>query len=500
MKEYDKRLHESFSEIPDFSVFKDSKNITDYLKKSIAQNKKILIYGDYDTDGIMSTSIVYLTLYKYGYKAGYYIPNREHDGYGLTIENIKRFKELGYDIIILVDNGISLNAEIDYLNSLGMECIILDHHSIMNELPKAKYIMHPDVDNYGEFNISAGVVSFYFSWVFLGEIDDYLLVLAGISTLSDIMPLVSYNRILVKETLRLLNQKRFNKIIDLIGMKNEYNEDDLQIAVIPKINAICRLINDNRRLNIVKYFVQHKPDEDASLLRWIESVNKKRKELVQNSKNIEIDDSLNVILVENVYGEGINGLIANSLLAKYNKPVFVISRENENKNLFKGSARAFDGFNVVEALNKEKDLLVAYGGHEGAGGFTIDEKHLEEFKNDLNNYSKVQRMKKKDFKFIEINKDELTLENYDIYRSFGPFGEKNERANFKVSKLSFEDFRISNNGEHLIMRTNDSASIVYFNFDKKVINLNSFDVIGKLSINEFRGNKTVQLIVSEIVE
>ena len=191
---YLKNKEKSLIDIPKFSRFPNLKEVTNYIKDSIKQNKKILIYGDYDCDGIMSTSIIYLTLmYGSEYRPGFYIPNREIDGYGLTINNIDKFKKLGYDILILVDNGISLIEQIDYANSLGIECIILDHHNVGEKLPNAKYIVHPDLVNFGKYNISAGVVSFYFSWAYLEYINPYLLSLGAISTISDVMILQEYN-------------------------------------------------------------------------------------------------------------------------------------------------------------------------------------------------------------------------------------------------------------------------------------------------------------------
>ena len=154
---------QNLEDLPKKEVFHEGKLIASYLKEAILSNKKILIYGDYDCDGIMSTSILMLTLSSSTYKPGYYIPSREFDGYGLTKENVDRFYKLGYEIIICVDNGITLNEVIDYANSLKMTIIILDHHKIGQSLPKAKYIMHPEIDNFGEYNISAGEVSFYFS-------------------------------------------------------------------------------------------------------------------------------------------------------------------------------------------------------------------------------------------------------------------------------------------------------------------------------------------------
>ena len=241
--------------LPSFLNFNKIDEASLYLKDKIKNNAKILIYGDYDCDGIMATSIMYLTLEKLGIKPGFYIPFREKDGYGLTIENIDRFHQLNYDLIILVDNGITLTNEIDYLNKLGMEALIIDHHTPKDILPNAKYIIHPSVSNFGDINMSAGAVSFYFSEALLGYTDPYLLSLASISILSDAMPMIDYNKKLVKKGLVYINEYKFPNLCLLLEKNENINEIDLSMNLVPKINAIGRLINDNNLFNIVKYFI-----------------------------------------------------------------------------------------------------------------------------------------------------------------------------------------------------------------------------------------------------
>ena len=185
--EYDKSLKESEKDLPNFSVFPQINEVVDFFKECIAKNTKMIVYGDYDCDGIMSTSIIVTLFKKVNYQIGYYIPSREDDGYGLTIDNINKFHALGYKVILCVDNGISLFKEVEYASSLGIDIIIFDHHTIQEKVPNAKFILHPSLSNIGEYNISAGAVSFYFSWAFLGYIDRYLLSLASISTISDMM-------------------------------------------------------------------------------------------------------------------------------------------------------------------------------------------------------------------------------------------------------------------------------------------------------------------------
>ena len=217
--DYDTLIEENektLNDLPQKEIFKEGSKIASYIREAILSNKKILIYGDYDCDGIMSTSILMLALSTEEYKPGYYIPSREFDGYGLTKGNVDRFYKLDYHIIICVDNGITLNETIDYASSLGIEVIVLDHHKLGPIIPNAKYIMHPEFDHFGKYNISAGVVSFYFSLFYLNRFDDYLFSLCALSTLSDSMPLLSYNRLIVKEALNLINKNHYEEIFTLL--------------------------------------------------------------------------------------------------------------------------------------------------------------------------------------------------------------------------------------------------------------------------------------------
>ena len=498
--DYDTIIEENertFEDLPKKEVFKEGQKIASYLKEAIFTNKKILIYGDYDCDGIMSTSILMLTLSTDTYKPGYYIPSREYDGYGLTKENVDRFKKLGYEIVICVDNGITLNETIDYANSLGMEVIVLDHHKIAENLPKAKYIMHPEYDKFGEYNISAGEVSFYFSLFYLDRFDEYLFSLCALSTLSDSMPLLSYNRTIVKEAIKIINENHYFEIFQLLKDKDKViNEEDLTMQVIPKVNAICRLLNDNSRFNIVKYFISKDENTIIKLSNWIESVNKKRKDLVDSVNLNNTDTCENALIYVNNENEGIGGLIANKLLNKFNKVIFVLSKSETDKNVYKGSARSKSGFNIAEFMNKHSELFVAHGGHENAGGFTILKSNYNNLKTILEEESKevIFKDEKKD---IEVEIGELNLNNYKLYELFRPFGEGRIKPRFKINMLSINELKNFIYNKHILYRVNQELSILLFNFDQEILNASFIDVSGYISLNNFRGIKSVQLIVDE---
>lgn len=498
--EYNKIQKEDESSLPSFDVFPNINDIVQYFKNAISANKKIIIYGDYDCDGIMSTSIMMNLFMKVGYKPGFYIPSREFDGYGLTIENIDKFHELNYDIILCVDNGITLVEQIDYANSLGMEAVIFDHHTMQEVLPKAKYILHPGLSDIGKHNISAGEVCFYFSYAYLKTIDKYLLSLAAISTVSDMMPLLDYNRVIVKLGLKYINEEKFDSIYNLIDKKYDtISEDNIGLEIAPKVNSIGRLLNDNTRFNIVRYFLNDDGNNSARLI-WINKTNQERKDLISEYSNkVEIENSLDSIVTIIDKHEGIAGLIANSLLNKYNKPVVVFAY-SQDKDIIKGSVRSKNGFNVVKALQSLSDLIITFGGHECAGGLSIKTSNFLKFQNAFNQLAKTYSFKDEKKDELTLYVSDLNLSDYNVYRTFAPFGEGHPRPTFLLNNFPVKSFVSSKDDKHLFAQPSATSKIVYFSYDKNVKNYHYIDILGDLTRNTFNGYSYIQFLVREYRE
>lgn len=477
--------------------FLNIQETSDYIKKSIDENKKILIYGDYDCDGIMSTSIIFNTLKQYkNFKCGYYIPNRELDGYGLTKANIDRFHSLGYQLIICVDNGIGLVDEIDYLNSIGMECIVMDHHTPSKVLPNAKFILHPTVSKFSEINMSAGEVTYYFSRVFLGFNDEYLLTLAMISTLSDMMELKKQNRELVRLGLVALNKNKYENILLLLKDKTNITEGSLSMYAIPKINAIGRIALDNSLFNIVRFFTTDTKDEYLNRINWIESINLKRKELINEAylnANIKNEGYSVVALLD--IKEGLCGLLANKYLEEYKKPTVIFVKSKED-GILKGSIRSKYGFNVIKAFDSLNDLLMTSGGHSFAGGLSIKESSLEEFKKRFEELAKEYTFKEEKKNSISINLNEINLQNYEILMNFAPFGYANEKPLFEIDSFNTNMFTYSKDHKHIITNIGINSSLIYFNFPNDVVLNKNVKLFGKFELNTFMNKKTVQFIVN----
>ena len=468
-----------------------------YVKEAIDNNKKILIYGDYDCDGIMATSIIFNTLKQYkDYKAGFYIPNREIDGYGITKENIERFHKLNYDIIICVDNGITLIDEIDYLNSLSMECLIFDHHTPKEQLPKAKYILHPSISKFSDINMSAGEVCYYFSRAFLGINDEYLLTLAMLSTLSDMMEIKGKNRELVRLGLEALNKNKYKNITLLMRENEEINEEKLSLGVIPKINAVGRIVLDNNLYNIVRFFTTDTESDFPKRVEWIEEINKKRKMLVDEAylnKEKNCNDNSFVSIEE--IPEGLCGLLANKYLDKFNKPVVIFSK-CKKEGVLKGSIRSRNGFNVIQVFDVLSDLLITSGGHAFAGGLSIYEKDFDNFKERFDLLAKENPFGEDVKKTIVLNLSEINLNNYNILTTFAPFGYGHEMPTFEIDSFNTDCFTYSRNHLHIMTSLGISSNLVYFNFPSEIVNYKFVKLYGKLTKNRFLNKISCQFIVN----
>ena len=498
--DYEKLSKEiNLNDLPNYLEYKNIKECAEYIHELVSKKEKILIYGDYDCDGIMSTSIVYLTLKTNDFTPGFYIPFRETDGYGLTKNNIDKFYSLGYKVLILVDNGIKLNDEIDYANSLGMEVIVLDHHINDDKLPNAKYILHPTISGFSNINMSAGTVCFFFSVAYLGFVDEYLLSLGAISTISDLMPLHDKNRTLVRLGLNSINKNKYTNISLLINKKEgNINEKDISMLVAPKVNAIGRLVGDKTLFDIVRYFINFNNDKYIiEKAKWIEFINSERKQMVSNYiKENNIDNSKNsIVIVEDHMKEGLTGLLANKFMQEYKKPVVVLVEESIHPGIYKGSLRSKNGFSINIILEDLKDILLTYGGHENAGGLSLKKENLEKFKERFEKAASLHPFLEQDDNYIEINLSEITKENYDILYKIAPFGYDFEVPKFIIKGLKSNFLKTSKSGEHIYTKLNPNATIVYFNYDKSIYDSEFINLVGELDLNCFNGQISAQFKV-----
>lgn len=485
------------NDLPSYHGFTKMDEVLARMEKAIQKKEKIFIYGDYDADGILATSILVRAFHMRGVQVGYYIPSRYQDGYGLQIEKVRLAHEKGYQLIITVDNGVSQKDAIAEAKHLGMDVIVTDHHTMPDYLVNADYILHPIYSHYGDVYCCGAYVTFMVSWGILGFADPYLLCLAGIATLSDMMELVSYNRNIVRLTLSYLKEKDYDSIRLLIG-DEPIDEMVIGMKLTPKINAVGRMIESNQINRMVRYFTSEDKQEQEMLAKWIEDINQIRKDYTKTAmEKMKIDDSKAAIMLICEEKEGLIGLFANRLLQMYQKPVIVFSKSQE-ENIYKASARSKNGFSIVKAFQSLSDDLLVYGGHALAGGCSIDESHLphflEQFESLAQQYPFVLEEKEK----IELTLDEVTMDHYAIYRQFGPFGIGWPAPTFSIRHLQVSSLHFIHQGEHLMTQLSMKTRLVGFHIKQE--NLLPYDKIqveGTWSLNHYRGETTLQFLVEK---
>ncbi|MDO4690808.1 MAG: single-stranded-DNA-specific exonuclease RecJ, partial [Fusobacterium sp.] len=389
----------------DFNPFelKDMELAVKRIFVAIDKKEKIYIYGDYDVDGITSVSILYLALSELGANVDYYIPLRD-DGYGLNKEAIKFLKDDSTDLVISVDCGINSIEEIKFANELNLDFIITDHHEITANMPKALAIINPKrEENEYNFKYLAGVgTAFMLVYALFSKknnlkaIDKYLDIVA-IGTIADIVPLVSENRKFVKKGLRALNQTKWIGLKQLLRKifpddyeYRTYSAYDVGYIIAPIFNAAGRLEDAK---NAVKLFLEEDSFQCLKIIEELLQNNYDRKEIQNKIFEKSINEvekqklyEKNLILVASkTFHHGVIGIVASKILDKYYKPT-IIMEIKEDEGIATASCRSIEGLNIVDCLNSVSDILIKYGGHSGAAGFTISMDKIAELYERLDKY------------------------------------------------------------------------------------------------------------------
>ena len=487
--------------LPDFNAPPDMAKIKNRIFKAIKEKEKIIVYGDYDCDGICSTSIMVKTFEKLGYPVSYYIPIRYQDGYGLNVNNVIKIKEAGFNLIICVDNGICQVEAINKANELGVDVIVIDHHEEGEERVKALGIIHPSISNISDVFGCGGFMSLITSAALLGSYDPYLLTLAGLSTISDMMKLKEYNRNVVRLALENLKTYKYKPLMTLLETEI-ITEKSFGLDIAPKINAVGRLVEDKTINRLVRFLLSEDDEEIFKLSSWIKNTNELRKTLTKEAVETLPKDLLNEegIVLKLDIKEGLIGLIANRLLNEYNVPTIIFTKDSVNENFLKGSIRSKEGFNVQKAFESLSKYMVAGGGHALAGGLTIKEEDFEAFKNDFIKLAKAYKFTKVEPPSIELSLQEISFKNYDILREFSPFGVGFPEPIFSLKNLPTKSLQFISFGKHLSTPVSINSKILGFNISQAEIKSHlTVDLFGNLSTSLFRDKLSIEFRVSDFI-
>ena len=517
-KDIDLFMNPTRKDFHDPFLMPDMEIIVDRILKAIESKEKIMIYGDYDADGITSITVLKSFLEERGLEVSSYIPNRLDEGYGLNKEAIKKIFDDGYRLVITVDCGISGIAEVDYANSLGIEILITDHHEPAETLPNALAVVDAKrKDNKYPFNQLAGVgVVFKLIQAISIKLNlnekEFLkyLDIVCIGTISDIVPLVDENRVIAKLGLKLIAQTRnlgLKALLEVIGFSN-IDSTAVSFGLAPRINACGRMGDEQVALDLFlsKDFAEAKKFALKLNEYNIERQTIEKRIFEEATEKIEKDEKNNTCIVVGSEGwhHGIIGIVASKVTEMYFKPSILICFEGADG---KGSGRSIPGFDLHEALMKCSKNLEKFGGHAMAVGITLKKEKFEKFKEEFEEYAKSLEIDKI---VPVINVDsELSLKNVDIdsvksLKLLEPYGEANKMPLFMFRNLKINSIRSLSDGKHLRLTLKDDnymINAIGFNMGElaeEYLIDDKVDIVGNLDINSFNGMESIQIILKDM--
>ncbi len=516
---------------PDFKYFESPENYKDLHKGServieaIENNERILIYGDYDVDGVTSISQFVVFLKKAGARVAYYVPERESEGYGISSDFVEKIKEgqILVDLLITVDCGISEIEKIDEITKLKIDVIIVDHHQCSDDLPNAYAIINPKQKDCLSENkhLCAAGLSFKFllylnKFVKLDDIEDLLLEYACLGTIADIVDLVKDNRIIATHGLKKIKETKIiglKKLIEVAGIKDKTIKSyHIGFIIAPRINAAGRMGSAKKAIELM---LTNDEEEAEELALELENMNIARKEAESEIFNEAVEKIESEFLYKRnaivVYGdnwhEGVIGIVASRLTEKYFRPSVVISVKD---GIGKGSARSLEQVDIFESFKCTNCYLEKFGGHKLAAGLTILEKNINSFAEELNNHIGTIIDEERNYNEVKVdsllNISDINLKLYDEINKFEPFGSGNPKPLLALRDVSLKNIRkVGKDGRHISFNlSQDGLSIPVIGFGKipileKVLSIpNSYIVY--LNENIYRGKRSIQLILNNVEE
>jgi single-stranded-DNA-specific exonuclease len=492
----------------------------DRINYAILHHENIVVYGDYDADGVTATALLGLALNALGAEVREYIPNRFDEGYGLNLEAMRTLSEEGANLIITVDCGIRSWEEADYARSIGMDLIITDHHYPLDELPNAFAVINPKQagDNYPEKNLAGvGLAYKLVEAISLSEkypnLDsrDYL-DLVALGTVADLVPLTGENRSLVRSGLEYIRQPLRQGMMALIGVSGltpaRITTTDISFALAPRLNASGRLESALASLHLL---TSQDPMEVGQLAQWLEIQNRDRQKIMRDiqtkaEKQIIIDDQVPLLLfaANAEYNPGVVGLSASRLTEQYYRPSIIASI---GEIYTRGSCRSIPEFHITQALDQCKDLLEHHGGHAAAAGFTIRNELLQTLIARMQNIAK-QQLEELDLRPKIFAETEIPLSDLkpDLLKYLGwlqPTGMGNPTPVFMSRELKVTRQKaIGADGSHLKLSVTDGKityDAIAFRQGHWVAQLpQTIDLMYSFELNEFNGQISLQLNVKDI--
>ncbi len=540
-------LHDPFE-------LKDMSCAVDRIKEALENDERITVYGDYDVDGVTSVTLLYLYLKSLGARVDYYIPLRAKEGYGVSSSAIDTLAERGTQLMITVDTGITANREVEYARSLGIDTVVTDHHECHGELPLACAVVNPHrPDCTYPFCELAGV-GVVFKLVSAYEISrcpqlraeecvnnicERYIDLVAVGTVADVMPLVDENRVIVKLGLEMIDREPRMGLGALIEAANNSNltrpatgvaerntkkkkmtSGQISFSLAPRINAAGRISSASKAVELLLCESESDAKRLAEELCEINLVRQREENSIAEEAYKRIEETHDfkndkVIVLENdSWQQGIIGIVSSRITEKYGLPSILISfdgatdGDSDPHDIGKGSGRSVKGINLVDALDHCGEHLVQFGGHELAAGLSVMRCNIPAFRKMINDYA---RENFSDDLFtvkceadLELSHDELSMQAAEELMMLEPFGVANPTPQFIVRDMTLERVITMSGGKHsklMLSSGNKSFTAVCFGMSAASLDIHfgeKIDLLCQLGINEYRGQRSLQLIAQDV--
>lgn len=505
-------------------LLKNMKEGVERIFAAVDAGEKICIYGDYDTDGVTSVSIMMTVLKQLTDNLMYYIPSRFEEGYGLNKNAVQLLREKEVDLIVTVDCGSVSVEEVDTAKSLGMDVVVTDHHSVEDRFAKCILINPRQKDCPYPFKGLAGCgVAYKVAQAMerRGRIPRSLLArlldLVAIGTIGDVVPLIDENRTLVKYGLRELNSgkrlslKLFNEIVAL--EPGSIGSQQVAFTIVPRINAAGRMDKADTSVSMLL-------SEESNTIRLhsliLQGYNDKRKEIQEKTYQMcmtlleeQCKNSLFPVIFAEEAHEGITGIVAGKIRERINKPVIIVT---PNNGMLKGTGRSTDNIDLYKVMKTQENLFVKFGGHKGACGFTMEKANLDKLRKGLHQQLAAMdsSVMTNSIAFdLDIEPTAVTVDLIKQLTILEPFGSGNSSPLFRLQKVTVDNVRyMGNHGQHVrigIFKGNSPViSAVLFgtaaDYQEILEKGNTLDIIGSLSVNRFNGKESPQIEIRHMKE
>lgn len=499
----------------------DMEKAADRILRAIRDQERIVIYGDFDADGVTATVLLVESIAAIGGIVEPYIPHRVEEGYGLNSDALKRLHDKGIRLVITVDCGITGIDEVKQANEMGMNIVVTDHHNVPSQIPEATAVVNPKrPDCTYPFKELAGVGVAYKLYQALytlnGSFDkssNQYLDLVALGTVADMVPLVNENRYLVKKGLQAFNSTErigIKEMISISGLESGYiDSESISFVLAPRINSSARL---DHAISSYKLLTTTLKTEAALLAQVLEGKNKERQrltsEVLKDARNAlkgAAGDSPLLMVGSKEYPSGVLGIVASRLSEEFYRPVIVLEIGNEET---RGSARTIAEFNIINALTKCDSLLVKYGGHPRASGFTVKTTNIEQLKEQLTGIAAevladIDLTPSIDID-VEIPLSSINADVFQLIERLAPFGQGNPVPVFLSRTVEVLDRRtIGSNGDHLRFKLRDGTVVwdaVGFNLGKHAGNLSSYlDIVYSIKMSMWGNRKTLELNLLDFI-